>query len=111
MLHMTRLSDEALRFGEELASVTLGIDALDRRLHNLAEPADGLVVINMGWKKVREFENFAEARSTLGELAKKSFSLPEPDRRLYYLQACVSLDGFCAFRQGERTGDGGQKGG
>ncbi len=101
MLHMTRLSDEALRFGEELASVTLGIDALDRRLHNLAEPADGLVVINMGWKKVREFENFAEARSTLGELAKKSFSLPEPDRRLYYLQACVSLDGFCAFRQGE----------
>ena len=59
MFTMTRLSDESLRFGEELASVTLGIDTLDLRLHNYTEIADGLVFINMGWKKVREFESFA----------------------------------------------------
>ena len=100
MLTMTKLSDESLRFGEELASVTLGIDALDRRLHNYTEMADGLVVINMGWKQVREFESYAQAREALSELARKSFSLPEPDRRLYYLQACVSLDSFCAYSMG-----------
>mgnify|MGYP003239407974 CR=1 FL=1 len=48
---MTGLSDESLRFGEELATVTLGIDALDRRLRNAQDEMDGLVVINMGWKK------------------------------------------------------------
>ena len=46
MFTMTRLSDESLRFGEELASVTLGIDTLDRRLHHYTEMADGLVVIS-----------------------------------------------------------------
>ena len=101
MFTMTRLSDESLRFGEELASVTLGIDTLDRRLHHYTEMADGLVVINMGWKKVREFESCAEARAALGELARKTFSLPEPDRRRYYLQACLSLDSFCDFSMGQ----------
>ena len=85
------LSDESLRFGEELATVTLGIDALDRRLRNAQDEMDGLVVINMGWKKVAQFEDYAQAHAALAELAKKSFSLPEPDRRLYYLQACLSL--------------------
>ena len=90
---MTGLSDESLRFGEELATVTLGIDALDRRLRNAQDEMDGLVVINMGWKKVAQFEDYAQAHAALAELAKKSFSLPEPDRRLYYLQAWLSL--FC----------------
>lgn len=98
---MTGLSDESLRFGEELATVTLGIDALDRRLRNAQDEMDGLVVINMGWKKVAQFEDYAQARAALAELAKKSFSLPEPDRRLYYLQACLSLDSFCAFSEGK----------
>ena len=97
---MIGLSQESLRFGEELASVTLGIDALDRRLRGTTDVIDGLVVINMGWKDVRPFEDYAEARCALAQLAKKSFSLPEPDRRMYYLQACISLDSFCAFRQG-----------
>lgn len=98
---MTGLSDESLRFGEELATVTLGIDALDRRLRNAQDEMDGLVVINMGWKKVAQFEDYAQAHAALAELAKKSFSLPEPDRRLYYLQACLSLDSFCAFSEGK----------
>ena len=100
MFSMTQLSDESLRFGEELASVTLGIDTLDRKLHSYDDDADGLVVINMGWKRERAFENYAEARAALAELAQKSFTLPEPDRRLYYLQACLSLDSFCAFQMG-----------
>ncbi len=101
MFKMTKLSDESLRFGEELASVTLGIDALDRRLHTYDDFADGLVVINMGWNKIREFESYEEARVVLSEMAKKTFSLPEPDRRLYFLQACISLDSFCAFNIGK----------
>ena len=55
----------------------------------------------MGWKKVAQFEDYAQAHAALAELAKKSFSLPEPDRRLYYLQACLSLDSFCAFSEGK----------
>lgn len=98
---MTGLSDESLRFGEALATVTLGIDALDRRLRNAQDIMDGLVVINMGWKNVAQFEDYAQARAALAELAKQSFSLPEPDRRLYYLQACLSLDSFCAFSEGK----------
>lgn len=101
---MIGLSKESLRFGEELASITLGIDALDRRLHTYTDDADGLVVINMGWKEQKSFESYEEARRALSELAKKSFSLPEADRRLYYLQACVSLDSFCAFQQGKLPG-------
>ena len=101
---MVGLSQESLRFGEELASVTLGIDALDRRIRGAQDEIDGLVVINMGWKDVRPFEDYAQARSALAELAKKSFTLPEPDRRLYYLQACLSLDSFCAFSEGKLPG-------
>lgn len=98
---MIGLSQESLRFGEELATITLGIDALDRRLRGSEDEMDGLVVINMGWHNVAQFENYAEARAALAELAKKSFFLPEPDRRLYYLQACMSLDSFCAFSDGK----------
>ena len=101
---MVGLSQESLRFGEELASVTLGIDELDRRLRGSEDGFDGLVAINIGWKNVRPFENYQEARCALAELAKKSFSLPEADRRMYYLQACLSLDSFCAFQEGKLPG-------
>ena len=51
---MTGLSDESLRFGEALATVTLGIDALDRRLRGKHKPefaphmdnGDFIVVVN-----------------------------------------------------------------
>lgn len=101
---MIGLSQESLRFGEELASITMGIDALDRRIHGTQDVIDGLVVINMGWKDARPFESYAEARAALAEQAKKSFSLPEPDRRMYYLQACMSLDSFCAYQEGKLPG-------
>lgn len=101
MFTMTQLSDESLRFGEELASITLGIDALDRRLNNYEDFVKGLVVINMGWNRINQYESYEEARAALAELAKKSFTLPEPDRRLYFLQACVSLDSFCTYKMGK----------
>jgi hypothetical protein len=94
------LSEESLRFGERLASLTLGIDRLYRVELGSDDGMDGLVVVNMGWDDVLSLEDYGEARARLGELAKDSFSLPEADRRLYYLQACLSLDSFCAFRQG-----------
>ena len=101
MFTMTQLSDESLRFGEELASVTLGIDALDRRLNHYDDMVDGLVVVNMGWNKVQNFESYEEARAFLAEMGKRAFSLPEPDRRLYFMQACISLDSFCALQMGK----------
>jgi hypothetical protein len=98
---MLHLSDQSLAFGERLASATLGIDALYR-----AEPGgdgdrEGLAVLNMGWDKVTPFADYRQAREHLAELAQGTFRLPEPDRRVYMLQACLSLDAFCAFRQGE----------
>ena len=94
------LSNKTLIFGEKLAALTLGIDHLYRREAGIDGDLDGLVVINMGQKEVREVEDYREARALLAELAGEAFALPEEDRRLYYTQACVSLDSFCAFREG-----------
>ena len=87
-----------------LSDVTCGISDLDARTRPYSEDADDLVCINMGWNTKRDFENFDEARAALGELVKKAFTLPEPDRRMYYMQACMSLDSFCAFCQGKLNG-------
>jgi len=57
-------------------------------------------VLNMGNVHAKEFESYDDARKALSELAKKAFSLPEEDRRLYYNQACISMDSFCASRMG-----------
>ena len=97
---MTPLSDKSLAFGEKLAAATLGIDALYRKELGSEDNMDGLVVINMGQTKPAAYENYEEARAALHELAAESFGLPEEDRRLYYLQACMSLDSFCVWRQG-----------
>ena len=40
-------------------------------LRNAQDEMDGLVVINMGWKKVAQFEDYAQAHAALAELAKK----------------------------------------
>ena len=95
------LSDKTLAFGEELATVTLGIDALDRKLFQTDYDYDGVACINLGWDKSAEFSDWDQARAALSELAAKAITLPEPDRRLYYMQACLSLDSFCAWRQGQ----------
>lgn len=94
------LSDKTLAFGEDLATVTLGIDALDRKLYQTSDDYDGVACINLGWEKSAEFSDWQEARAALQELAGRALSLPEADRRLYYTQACVSLDSFCAWREG-----------
>ena len=95
------LSDATLEFGEELATVTLGIDALDRKLYQTDDDYDGVACINLGWDKSATYADWDEARAALDELAAKALTLPEPDRRLYYSQACISLDSFCAWRQGK----------
>ncbi len=96
------LSDQTLRYGKELYSVTLGVDHLYRKEigANMNDPHTGLAVINMGSLPASEFSDYAEARQALAALAQKAFSLPEEDRRLYYNQACISLDSFCASRMG-----------
>lgn len=95
------LSDATLAFGEDLACVTLGIDALDRKLYQTSDDYDGLACINLGWEKSANFADWADARAALQELASRALSLPEPDRRMYYMQACISLDSFCAWREGK----------
>jgi hypothetical protein len=97
---MQPLSDQTLRFGEKIAAVTMGVDALYRTEIGSKNHMDGLVVVNMGWEKTEPFASYEEARARLGELARETFALAEPDRRLYYLQACLTLDSFCAYRQG-----------
>jgi len=93
------LSNETLKFGEKLASVTLGIDKLFRVEISSNNSMDGLVVINMGKSKTYEIESYDEARSILSDMVKEALKLPEVDRRLYYSQTCISLDSFCAYRQ------------
>jgi hypothetical protein len=96
------LSDKTLQYGEEICAVTLGVDHLYRKEIGVGvnDPHEGLAVINMGNVPAREFESYDDARKALSELAKKAFSLPEEDRRLYYNQACISMDSFCASRMG-----------
>lgn len=94
------LSEKTLSFGEKIAAATLGIDKLYRREQGGKEDMDGLVVLNMGSTRPQEFSDYAEARAALAQLSREAFSLPEEDRRLYYNQACISLDSFCAMCQG-----------
>jgi hypothetical protein len=94
------LSDRTLEFGEKLCSLTLGIDELYRSESAETGEKDALVVLNMGNIPALKLNDYREAREELAELARRAFSLPEPDRRLYYTQAALSLDAFCAERQG-----------
>ena len=97
------LSDKTLAFGELFADAILGVDALDRKLYQEPgdEDYDGVACINLGWNSSAEYADWDEARAALQELAAKALALPEPDRRMYYMQACISLDAFCAWRQGQ----------
>jgi len=94
------LSKSTLRFGEKLCAATLGIDLLYRKEISALKRSDGLVVLNMGSVLAEAFSNYEEARGFLASLAREALCLPEEDRRLYYTQACLSLDSFCAVRLG-----------
>ncbi len=93
------ISDKTLKFGEKLTEITLGIDKLYRSEINSENGMEGLVVVNMGSIPAKMIEDYNEARAMLSDLVKEAFTLPEEDRRLYYTQACISLDSFCAYRQ------------
>lgn len=95
------LSEKALMFGQRLAKITMGIDEVYRRELSAPGNIDGLVVVNMGFNEREKFNNYDECREGLRELLPKAFEIEEEDRRLYYTQACISLDSFCAFRQGK----------
>lgn len=97
------LSDRTLLYGEKLCSLTLGIDRLYRSKLVDADKHDGLAVIDMSGGKFAPdgISDYQQAREALAALAREAFALPEPDRRLYYTQACISLDSFCAQNQGQ----------
>ena len=98
------LSDRTIDLSVDVARATMGIDALYRRETGLSDLHDGLVVLNMCDVQPEPFESYPEAQARLSELAARAFALREPDRRLYYTQACTSLWSFCEWRQGKLPG-------
>lgn len=104
---MKELSNKTLCLSEKVAHATMGIDVLYRGETNAQQNRDGLVVLNMGGVQPEAYADYAEAQQRLSELAAEAMTLPEPDRRLYYAQACTSLWSFCQWRRGllERMSD------
>ena len=96
-----RLSDRTIDLSVDVARATMGIDALYRQETGFSDLHDGLVVLNMCDVQPEPFESYAAAQARLAELSARAFGLPEPDRRLYYTQACTSLWSFCEWRQGK----------
>jgi hypothetical protein len=98
------LSDATIRFGEDLTTALLGLDALYAAEQGKGEHGSGgdierLVVLNMSTTHRPEpFESYAAAIDRFTELAARAVSLPEPDRRLYYRQTCQSSIAFAAWR-------------
>ena len=101
------LSDKTLALSEKVAHATMGIDALYRQETGAESDREGLVVVQMAEVSPTPFASYGEAQECLADLAQQTLALPEPDRRLYYTQACTSLWSFCAWRQGklERMSD------
>lgn len=95
------LSAKTIAFSEEVAKATVGIDALYRKEIGADENRDGLVVLNMSDVQPEPFESYDQAQERMAELGGRALTLPEPDRRLYYTQACTSLWSFCAWRKGQ----------
>ena len=96
------LSDQTLRYGEEFYAITLGIDRLYRKEIGISveDLHEGLVVLDLGKKQAKNYAGYEEAREVLADYSRLAFALPEADRRLYYSQACLTLDSFCASRMG-----------
>lgn len=99
------LSDAALRYGEELAPALLGLDALYAGERGKGTGGSGgdierLVVLDLSPGLALEpFSSYGEARPRFGELRQRAAELPEPDRRLYYGQACASAIAFATWRE------------
>ena len=93
------LSHATLAYAEELTTALLGVDALYR-----AESGDqdGLVVLNMSTShQPEQFGSYDDARTRFGDLERRAAELPEPDRQMYYAQACRSTLAVISWRRGE----------
>lgn len=91
------LSDATLAYGRQAAGALLGVDALYRRESG---DEDGLVVLNMAGPELApaDYADYAQAAAAWTELDRCAGDLPEPDRRLYYHQLCVSTLAFIQWR-------------
>jgi hypothetical protein len=93
-----------MRFGEELAPALLGLDGLYADEQAAAgigtgSDLDRLVVLNLSTRLVPEaFSAYQDAQERFAALRDQAASLPEPDRRLYYRQACESAIAFARWR-------------
>jgi hypothetical protein len=98
------LSDATYRFGEELTTALLGLDALYAQERGKGERRNGgdierLVVLNMSKTHQPEhFASYADAKARFAELRERAGALPEPDRKLYYTQTCDSSIAFATWR-------------
>jgi hypothetical protein len=82
------LSDATLAYAEELTTALLGVDVLYR-----AESGDqdGLIVLDMSTShQPDQFGSYGDAQERFADLEHRAASLLEPDRQLYYAQACRS---------------------
>src|SRR4051794_20936300 len=108
------LSDQTLRYGEEMTGVLLGVDALCRAEQDavagvaddegrmIEQGRESLVVLNMArGQRPETFAAYAEARQRLAELAAQAGELAEPDRRVYYGQLCHATAAFTRWREGQ----------
>lgn len=87
-----------LEYGTRLAEVLLGVDRLYRRE---SQDGDGLAVLNMDYASQLQAEDFAdyrEAADRLVQLRNMAGRLAEPDRRVYYEEACRSTLAFVTWR-------------
>jgi hypothetical protein len=90
------LSDTTMAYAEDLTGALLGVDALYRQESG---DADGLVVLNMSAHHAPEsFGSYQQAGTRFRELERRAEALPEPDRQLYYGQACRSTRAFLRWR-------------
>ncbi|MEO7912568.1 MAG: hypothetical protein ABIV47_23205 [Roseiflexaceae bacterium] len=93
------LSDTTLAYAEELTTALLGVDALYRAESG---DGDGIVVLNMSTThQPLAFGSYDDARACFVELERRAASLPEPDRQLYYAQACQSTLAVISWRRGD----------
>ena len=93
-----QLSSETLRFGRDLTTALLGVDAFYRRESG---DEDGRVVVTLdeaGKFRPDPFDSYEDARHLFADLRARAVSLPEPDRRTYYDQVCHSTLAFITWR-------------